>query len=153
MERVDVKIKYHDGAIKIEEIEIGDWYDLAIPEEVKFEPFEFKLVELGIAMELPEGYEAQIVPRSSTYKKWSLIQTNHTGVIDNSYRGNDDTWKLPLLQIPHKGIWDTDKESTTVPAGTRLCQFRLVPQSPRINFVETDDLGNDSRGGFGTTGN
>lgn len=150
---MDVKIKYHDGAVKIEEIEVGDWYDLAIPEEVVFKPFEFKLVELGIAMELPEGYEAHIVPRSSTYKKHRLIQTNHTGVIDNSYNGNNDTWKLPLLQIPHRGVWDTELESTTVPAGTRLCQFKIVPVSPRINFVEVNDLANDDRGGFGSTGN
>lgn len=151
-ERLKVNIKYHDGSVKIEEIEVGDWYDLAIPYEVTFEPFEFKLVPLNISMELPEGYEALITPRSSTYKKWRLLQTNHLGVIDNSYNGDGDIWHLPLLNIPHKGIWDTDGESVTIPKGTRLCQFRLMKKSERIEFVEKDTLGNDDRGGFGSTG-
>ena len=151
-ERISVNIKYHDNAVKIEEIEVGDWYDLALPNEVKFEPFEFKLVPLNISMELPEGYEALIVPRSSTYKKWRLLQTNHMGVIDNSYNGDGDIWHLPLLHIPHKGVWDTKEESVVVPKGTRLCQFRLMKQSERIDFVEKDSLGNDNRGGFGSTG-
>jgi dUTP pyrophosphatase len=93
-------------------------------------------------MELPRGYEAIVAPRSSTYKKYGLLQTNSIGVIDNSYNGDDDIWMMPVLAM--REVW--------IPKGARLCQFRIQKKQPSIDFVEVESLGNNARGGFGSTG-
>ncbi|MBK5896298.1 dUTP diphosphatase [Catonella massiliensis] len=120
----------------------SDWIDLRVAEDVVMKKGEFRLIRLGVAMELPRGYEAHVVPRSSTYKNFGLIQTNHMGVIDESYKGDADEWKWPALAM----------RDTEVHVGDRLCQFRIMKHQPQINFLEVDSLENEDRGGFGTSG-
>ena len=139
---MNVKVKYFTDIEPLTAIEGGDWYDLRTAEDASLSAFEFKLIPLGVAMELPEGYEAHIVPRSSTYKHYHVLQTNHMGVIDNSYCGDNDQWMFPALAI-------TD---TYIPKGTRICQFRLMRKQEPIVFHTVDHLGNRDRGGFGSTG-
>ena len=119
----------------------GDWIDLYAAETVDMKQGEHKLIHLGVAMKLPEGYEAHLVPRSSTYKKWGIIQANHVGIIDNSYSGPNDWWMLSAIAM----------RDTTIHAGDKICQFRIVERQPPIKFVEGKMEGED-RGGFGSTG-
>ena len=139
-----IKIKYFTD--KIEKLCYiagnSDWIDLRVAEDVVMKKGEFRLIRLGVAMELPQGYEAHVVPRSSTYKNFGLIQTNHMGVIDESYKGDADEWKWPALAM----------RDTEVHVGDRLCQFRIMKHQPQINFLEVDSLENEDRGGFGTSG-
>lgn len=128
------KLKYIDGK--------SDWIDLRAAENVTLKKGEFKLISLGVAMELPKGYEAHIVPRSSTFKNFGLIQTNHCGIVDESYCGNEDVWKFPALAV----------RDTEIKINDRICQFRIMEHQPVIEFQEVDDLENESRGGFGSTG-
>ena len=138
-----IKIKYHNKNIdKIEATENGDWIDLRAAETVKLKAGEFKIISLGVSMELPEGFEAHIVPRSSTYKKWKIIQTNHMGVIDNSYSGDNDIWGMPVIAMQDTEIHEND----------RICQFRIVRRQPEIRFIELEHLNGKDRGGFGSTG-
>ena len=139
-----IKIKYFTD--KIEKLCYiagnSDWIDLRVAEDVVMKKGEFRLIRLGVAMELPQGYEAHVVPRSSTYKNFGLIQTNHMGVIDESYKGDADEWKWPALAM----------RDTEVHVDDRLCQFRIMKHQPQINFLEVDSLENEDRGGFGTSG-
>ena len=139
-----IKIKYFTD--KIEKLCYiagnSDWIDLRVAEDVVMKKGEFRLIRLGVAMELPQGYEAHVVPRSSTYKNFGLIQTNHMGVIDESYKGDADEWKWPAMAMR-----DTEGH-----VGDRLCQFRIMKHQPQINFLEVDSLENEDRGGFGTSG-
>lgn len=138
-----IKIKYFTDEIdKITEIEKGDWIDLRSAETVELKAGEFKLIPLGIAMELPVGYEAHIVPRSSTYKNFGIIQTNHQAVIDASYCGDNDQWFYPAYAL----------RDTTINVNDRICQFRIMKKQPKIKFEVVDELDNKNRGGFGTTG-
>lgn len=138
-----IKIKYHNPFIeKLKMIDQGDWIDLHAAEEVRLKEGEDALISLGVSMKLPEGYEAHIVPRSSTYKKWGIIQTNHMGVIDNSYSGDNDIWKMPVRAM----------RDTRIDAGDRICQFRLVRKMEPVTFEEVDKLEGPDRGGFGSTG-
>lgn len=120
----------------------SNWIDLRAAEDVKLKKGEFHLIKLGIAMELPEGYEAHIAPRSSTFKNFHIIQTNSVGVVDHSYCGNNDEWMMPVLAM----------EDTEIHVNDRVCQFRIERIQPEIAFKETDDLGNSDRGGIGSTG-
>ncbi len=120
----------------------SDWIDLRAAEDVVMNAGEFKLIPLGVAMELPKGYEAHIVPRSSTYKNFGLIQTNHTGIVDESYSGDNDQWFFPAYAL----------RDTEIHVNDRICQFRIMEHQPKISFVETDHLGNEDRGGIGSTG-
>nr|DAX93734.1 MAG TPA: dUTPase [Caudoviricetes sp.] len=138
-----VKIKYFDNEIdKIEKISKGDWIDLRSAETVHLKKGEFHLIPLGVGMKLPDGYEANIVPRSSTYKNFKVLQTNCFAVIDNSYSGDSDEWKLPVIAM----------EDTTINKNDRICQFRINEIQPNIEFEEVEHLDNVSRGGFGSTG-
>jgi hypothetical protein len=139
-----IKIKYFSEDIEKLRYIGGnsDWIDLRAAEDVTMKKGEFRLIRLGVAMELPQGYEAHVVPRSSTYKNFGLIQTNHMGVIDESYKGDADEWKWPALAM----------RDTEVHAGDRLCQFRIMKHQPQINFIEVQTLENEDRGGFGTSG-
>ena len=96
-----IKIKYFTD--KIEKLTYidgkSDWIDRRAAESVDLKKGEFKLIPLGVAMELPKGYEAHIVPRSSTFKNFGIIQTNHQGVIDSSYCGDNDEWKMPVYAM------------------------------------------------------
>lgn len=141
-----IKIKYKDETIpRLKKLEKGDWIDLAAAEDVVIKPMSFKLIDLGIAMKLPEGYEAHIVPRSSTFKHWHIIQTNHMGVIDNSYSGPEDWWKFPAFNL-------STTEATLIKKGERICQFRIETRQPDVLFDELNFQEGVNRGGFGSTG-
>lgn len=138
-----IKIKYcTDELTKIEKLAQGDWIDLRSAENVVLKAGEFKLISLGVTMQLPEGYEAHIVPRSSTYKNFGIIQTNHQAVIDESYCGDGDIWRYPAYAL----------RDTEIHVNDRICQFRIVKKQPEINFEEVEQLGNKDRGGIGSTG-
>lgn len=155
-----IKIKYHANIEPIEKITIGDWIDLRAAEDVFIPINEFKLISLGVSMKLPDGYEAHIVPRSSTFKTWGIIQTNHMGVIDNSYSGTNDVWKFPAYCLEDRNIntifnsygEEIDVYGTWVNKGDRICQFRIVRKQPQIEFEIVDKLDDEDRGGFGSTG-
>lgn len=144
---MEIKIKYAtEEQPRLQKIEKGDWIDLYTAQDYTFNYLgEHKLVALGVAMELPEGYEAIIAPRSSTFGKYGLIQANSIGVIDNSYSGDEDWWMWSAVSLVNKEIY--------IPAFTRLCQFRVQRKMWNFEFVETQSLGNKNRGGFGSTGN
>ena len=137
-----IYIKYHNDILPIDMFENGDWIDLRAAEDIEMKAGDFRLISLGVSMQLPEGYEAHIVPRSSTYKHWGIIQANHMGVIDNSYCGDNDIWKFPAIAIRDTQIYKND----------RICQFRIVKKQPEFEFEEVDYLENNDRGGFGSTG-
>lgn len=140
----NLKVKYFYPDMPKLENKIGsNWIDLYTAEEESFLPGDFKLVPLGVGIILPEGCEAIIAMRSSTYKKYRITQTNGIGIIDNEYCGEEDQWKLPVKA----------ERSVTIPAHTRLCQFRILTNQPVIMFDTVDHLKDDSRGGFGSTGN
>ncbi len=120
----------------------SDWIDLRAAEDVVMKAGEFRLIRLGIAVELPEGYEAHIVPRSSTFKNFGVIQTNHMGVVDGSYCGNEDEWKWPALAM----------RDTEIHVNDRICQFRIMKNQPQLCFEKVERLTGKNRGGFGTTG-
>lgn len=140
--QVSIKIKYHDDILPIEMNPNGDWVDLRAAEDVEMKVGDFRLISLGVSMKLPDGYEAHIVPRSSTYRHWGIIQANHVGVVDNSYCGNNDIWKFPAIAI----------RDTTIYKNERICQFRIVKKQPELVFEEVDQLTDADRGGFGSSG-
>jgi dUTP pyrophosphatase len=120
----------------------SDWIDLRAAEDIVMKQGEFKLIPLGVAMELPKGYEAHLVPRSSTFKNYGIIQTNHMGVIDETYCGDNDQWRFPAYAL----------RDTEIHTGDRICQFRIMEHQPSIRFEEVESLDNEDRGGFGSTG-
>lgn len=166
-----IKVKYHNSKCKIESY--GDWIDLKAAEKVIFSgpssllplgnnpidavipiTFDNQAISLGISMQLPKGFEANIVPRSSTYKKFGIISQNHYGVVDNEYCGDNDIWGFPAIAL----------RNTTIQEGDRICQFRVRPSQRaswwiklkwlfvnKVEFVEVEHLGNPDRGGFGST--
>lgn len=138
-----IKIKYFDQEIeKIQKISVGDWIDLRAAERVELKAGEYKLLRLGVGMILPDGYEAFVLPRSSTPSKFGIIMPNNMGVIDNSYSGDADEWKFPAVAI----------RDTVIEKGDRIAQFRIVKNQPGINFETVDHLNDVSRGGIGSTG-
>lgn len=139
---LNIKIKYFTDIEKIKPIAKGDWIDLRAAETAELKKGEFKLIPLGIGMELPEGYEAHVVPRSSTYKNFKIIETNSMGIIDNSYCGDNDQWFFPAYAL----------EDTIINKNDRICQFRIMEKQPKINFEEVNELKNPDRGGHGSTG-
>ena len=137
-----IQIKYHTDIEPIVQTEFGNWCDLRAAETVTLKTGEFKLISLGVSMRLPSGCEAHIVPRSSTFTNFGVLQTNHMGVIDNSYSGNEDVWKFPALAI----------RDTVINKGDRICQFRIVVSQPELEFEVVANLDTKNRGGFGSTG-
>ena len=138
-----IKIKYlNDSIERVSKIEKGDWIDLRSAEDVELKQGEYKLIHLGVAMQLPKGYEAHVVPRSSTFKKWGIIQTNHMGVIDNTYCGDSDWWFMSVYATRDVKIEKND----------RICQFRIEKKMPKVKFEIVEVLGNKNRGGCGSTG-
>lgn len=139
-----IRVKYFTD--KIEKLTyIGgksDWIDLRAAEEVTMKAGEFRLIPLGIAMELPSGFEAHVVPRSSTFKNFGIIQTNSMGIIDETYCGDNDQWFMPAYAL----------KDTRIRVNDRICQFRIMEHQPELSFEETDALLNRDRGGFGSTG-
>lgn len=147
-----IKIKYHDETIqKIKKMEKGDWIDLRSAEDVFIPVGDSAMISLGISMKLPNGYEAHIAPRSSTFKNFGIILVNSIGIIDNSYCGNDDIWKFPAICIKgnHR---QCEVFGSKISKNDRICQFRIVEKQPEIQFEEVDFLDLSNRGGFGSTG-
>lgn len=142
MEVETIKIKYHNDIRPLEILDNGDWIDLRAAEDVNLEKDDFRLISLGVSMKLPDGYEAHIVPRSSTFKHWGIIQANHMGVIDNSYCGDNDIWKFPAIATRDAVIYKND----------RICQFRIMKKQPCVRFDTVEHLNGPDRGGFGSSG-
>lgn len=139
---MEIKIKYFSDIQPIEKIEIGDFIDLRSAEDIDLDAGDFAIIKLGVGMKLPEGYEAHVVPRSSTYKEWGIIQTNSVGIIDNSYSGDNDQWMMPVLAM----------RDTHISKNDRICQFRIVKKQPEIEFTTVEKLDDISCNGFGSTG-
>lgn len=138
-----LRIKYFDKSIeKLKKTEKGDWIDLRSAIDISLKKGDFGLIPLGVGMLLPDGYEAHIVPRSSTFKNWKIIQTNSVGIIDNSYSGENDQWMMPVYAV----------EDTEIKKNDRICQFRILKKMPAIEIQEVEHLNDVSRGGFGSTG-
>lgn len=138
-----IKIKYFDKTLpKIEKTKIGDWVDLRSAERVELKQGEYKLLKLGVGMEIPRGYEAWVVPRSSTPKQFGIIMANSIGVIDNSYNGDEDQWRFPAIAI----------RDTVIEKGDRICQFRIMVNQPKFFFEEVEHLNEVNRGGIGSSG-
>ena len=139
-----IKIQYKDDTIERLKYIDGksDWIDLRAAEKIELKQGEFKLIPLGVAMQLPKGYEAHIVPRSSTYKNFGIIQTNHTGIVDESYCGPNDWWYMPAYAL----------RDTVIEKNDRICQFRIQKHQPEVLFEEVETLTGQDRGGIGSTG-
>ena len=138
-----VLVKYFDEDIdKIQKIDKGDWIDLRAAETIELKANQFKLIPLGVAMKLPDGYEAHVVPRSSTYKNFGIIQTNSIGIIDNSYSGDNDQWFFPAFAL----------RDTVINKNDRICQFRIMEKQQPFDIEEVEHLDGEDRGGFGSTG-
>lgn len=150
---MNIKIKYHTDIEKIEHIggSKSDWIDLRAAEDTFIPMGEYRLISLGVSIELPDGYEAHIVPRSSTYKNLGIIQTNSMGVIDNSYCGDNDIWHFPALCLSSKCCIN-GRQGTMIHKNDRICQFRIYKKQPDFEFVQVDKLENADRGGIGSTG-
>lgn len=138
----EVKVKYHASISPLEMTEKGDWIDLRAAEDVELKAGEFKIISLGVSMQLPEGYEAIIIPRSSTFKRWGVIQANHVGLIDNTYCGDNDIWGYPVIAMRDALIEKND----------RICQFRIQKKMDNVTFKTVTYLDAPDRGGFGSTG-
>lgn len=139
---MEIKIKYFTDIEPIKEIEKGDWIDLRAAKDILLNKEDFTLIPLGVGMILPEGYEAHIVPRSSTFKNYGIIQCNHIGIIDNSYSGDNDQWLMPVYATRQTFIRKND----------RICQFRIVKKMEQVEFTTVEQLNTKDRGGFGSTG-
>ena len=142
MSKLVIRIKYHGDTPPIERIAVGDWIDLRAAETVTLKAGEWRPISLGISMQLPEGYEAHILPRSSTFKRWGILLPNAMGIIDESYCGDNDIWHFGALAM----------RDTVIEKGDRICQFRIMEKMPPVRFEEVTVLGNRDRGGFGSTG-
>ena len=140
---MEIKIKYFTDKIdRVAPISKGDWIDLRAAETVRMKAGEFRLIPLGVAMQLPQGYEAHVCPRSSTFKNFGVIQTNSMGIIDNTYCGDNDQWFFPAFAL----------RDTVINVNDRICQFRIMENQPQLQFITVEKLENDDRGGHGSTG-
>ena len=139
---MEIKIRYHDNVMPIEINEKGDWIDLRAAKTTKLYQGEAALIPLGVSMKLPDGYEAVVIPRSSTFKKYGVIQTNGIGLIDNSYCGDNDVWHFPAYAV----------RDSVIPKNERICQFRIQKKMDKLTFTTVDKLEGEDRGGFGSTG-
>ena len=139
-----LKIKYHVKELeKLRYIDgKSDWIDLRVAENVSMKQGEYRLISMGISVEIPKGYEMLIVPRSSAYKNFGILQTNAMGVVDESFCGDNDIIHMPILAM----------RDTEIHINDRIGQFRLMPHQPEVHFIEVDHLDNEDRGGVGTTG-
>lgn len=137
-----IKIKYLRDIQKIEKISKGDWIDLRAAEEIEMKAGEYRMIPLGVAMELPKGYEALVAPRSSTFKKYGVLLANSIGIIDESYKGDNDEWNFLAFAV----------RDTVIRKNERICQFRIIKHQPTIHLIEVKTLGNPDRGGIGSTG-
>ena len=140
---MEILIKYHEPSLeRIRSISVGDWIDLRAAERVELQAGQFYLISLGVSMKLPDGYEAHIAPRSSSFSKWGILQVNSVGVVDNSYSGTNDIWKMPVYAT----------RDAVIEVNDRICQFRIMARMPELTFREVEALDAEDRGGFGSTG-
>jgi dUTP pyrophosphatase len=139
---MQIEVRYHADIYPLERTEKGDWIDLRVAEDVELNAGESKCISLGVSMKLPEGYEAVIIPRSSTFKHWGILQTNHFGLIDNSYCGDNDIWMFPALAT----------RDVLIEKNSRICQFRIQKKMENVIFKTVDKLEDVDRGGFGSSG-
>lgn len=138
-----IQIKYFDNEIdKIAKVSKGDLIDLRAAETVELKKGEYRLIRLGVGMKLPDGYKANVYPRSSTYKNFGIILANSVGQIDNSYSGDEDEWRFPAIAL----------RDTVIHKNDRICQFEIQKIQPEIEFEEVEYLDENSRGGIGSTG-
>ena len=137
-----ILVRYHGDVPPIEKLPQGDWIDLRAAETAVMKSGEFRLISLGVSMQLPAGFEAHVAPRSSTFKKWGVIQANSLGVIDERYCGDGDLWYFPAIAL----------RDTVIEKGDRICQFRIVPKMPAVEMEAVDFLTGPNRGGIGSTG-
>lgn len=137
-----IKVKYMEGVEHLERISMGDWIDLRVAKSFSIKKGDFGILPLGVAMELPVGYEALVLPRSSTFKRYGLIMTNSAGIIDESYNGDNDWWGFPFYAT----------RDVVIEKNARIAQFRVIEHQPFLLFEEVKKLGNANRGGFGSTG-
>ena len=156
--KLKIKVKRHNNVPLPKVIEKGEWVDLTAAEDLHIDhKGGYAMFSLGVAMQLPDGYEAILAPRSSTPKKFGIMVPNSFGIIDNSYNANDDIWKMTAYCIKQGG--------TDIHCGDRVAQFRIQLSqkatvwqkikwlfSSGIEFVDVEDLHNEARGGFGSTG-
>lgn len=142
MSETTIKVRYHADIYPLEKTEAGDWIDLRVAEDVEMKAGEYKLIPLGVSMQLPPGYEALVIPRSSTFKHWGILQTNSCGLIDNSYCGDDDIWYFPALAT----------RDVLIEKNSRICQFRIQKKMKNVNFETVNTLNNMNRGGLGHSG-
>ena len=137
-----IKVKYLKDIQKIERFNVGDWIDLRAAEDVTMKAGEYKMIPLGVAMELPKGYEALVAPRSSTFRKYGILLANSIGIIDEAYKGDNDEWNFLAYAV----------RDTKIRKNERICQFRIIQHQPLIHLQEVENLGNEDRGGIGSTG-
>lgn len=137
-----IKIKYLADIDHIQKISKGDWIDLRTAKDIHMAKGEYCMIPLGVAIQLPSGYEALVAPRSSTFKNYNIILANSLGIIDESYCGDEDEWKFLAYAV----------KGTDIPKNTRICQFRIIEHQPEVEIEEVEFLGNDNRGGIGSTG-
>ena len=150
-----IRIKYFEGATKLKKISKGNWIDVYACKDIFVPLNERAMVPLGFALELPEGWEGHLAPRSSTFKTWGIIQTNSVGVVDDTYIGDNDQWHMPVYCLQGKDIESENGEEvkgTWIRKGDKIGQFRIMEVMPEIEFEEVESFGNKDRGGFGTTG-
>lgn len=159
-----IRVKYFEGATKLKKIEKGNWIDVYANKDVFIKVGERAMIPLGFALELPQGWEAHLAPRSSTFKTWGIIQTNSVGVVDDTYIGDNDQWHMPVycLQgkylegcsetISNQSACDMKSEGTWIKSGDKIGQFRIMEVMPELEFEEVESFGNSDRGGFGSTG-
>ena len=146
-----IRVKYFEGATKLEKIAKGNWIDVYANKEVFVKEGDRAMIPLGFALELPTGWEGHLAPRSSTFKSWGIIQTNSVGVVDDTYIGDNDQWHMPVYCLQGKDSVD-GQLGTIIRKGDKIGQFRIMEVMPQIEFEEVDSFGNADRGGFGTTG-
>ena len=140
---LQIKIKYfHEQLERIQKVTVGDWIDLRAAEDITFKAGQFYQIPLGVAMELPKGYEAWLTSRSSMCKKFGIVHCDDLGIIDNSYKGDNDQWFLPVIAT----------RDTEIHFNDRICQFRIAKNQPELEVIEVESLGNPDRGGLGSTG-
>ncbi|MBI5997143.1 dUTP diphosphatase [Clostridium perfringens] len=150
-----IRIKYFDKATKLKKITKGNWIDVYANKDVFVKCGERAMVPLGFALELPEGWEGHLAPRSSTFKTWGIIQTNSVGVVDDTYIGDNDQWHMPVYCLQGKDLESENGQEvkgTWIRKGDKIGQFRIMEVMPEIEFEEVESFGNEDRGGFGTTG-
>lgn len=137
-----IKVRYVRDIEPIGKIKVGDWIDLRAAEDVEIKEGEYRMIPLGVAMQLPKGYEALVAPRSSAFKNFGILSANSIGIIDESFCGDGDEWQFLAYAT----------RETIIKKNERICQFRIFGHQPMIGMIKVETLGNKDRGGMGSTG-